>query len=52
MAQLTPKEVLELQDIQNEINLKIANIDKLYFEVMRARLEAFTIELDALQNNN
>lgn len=51
MAQLTPEQVLELQEVQNEINLKIANIDNIYFEVIKVRLEAFTTELDALQNN-
>ncbi len=51
MAQLTPEQVFELQEIQNEINLKIANINDIYFEAIRERLEAFTIELDVLQNN-
>ena len=51
MAQLTKEELIELQEIQNEINLKIANINNTYFGVIKERLEAFTIELDALQNN-
>jgi len=51
MAQLTKVELLELQEIQNEINLKIANINSVYFEVIRERLDIFTTELDNLQNN-
>ena len=51
MAQLTPEQIFELQEIQNEINLKIANINDIYFNAIKERLEAFTIELNALENN-
>ncbi len=51
MAQLTTEQLIELQEIQNEINTKITKLNDVYFDVIRERLDAFTVELDPLLND-